>query len=680
MPFRRTIISLISAALILAASLPALATVTISDLTGRKATFAAPPTRIVSLVPAVTESLYALGAGDTVKGTSIFFDTPYGYQPAPVVGGFFAPSLAAILEQKPQVVITGRIHGKLEQKLRAKGITPLRLQADRLEDLYRSLTILGTLLGKEQQAAALNAKLRGQMKEMAAKTAKLPASASRRVTRVMGVNPKKNLISIPGDDSFQNDLIAAAGGTPPQVGKKGGSVPLTLAEWQKLDPQVVYWCGDKKKVREFLSQPGWREVAAVKNQRLYTLPCQLTCRAWVHSGEFVAWLSALAYGDYYAKPEYQLSPPKVIGREPLKIKLSYVAQAEVVSERLMDFVQKTLVIELKQLGMVLSTLEGQREGVSWVGNHYLPPPTWRLGTHGGLADLRARVLGVLGLEAGRTSLLYTGANMDHLAIQRASQGERVAYALVTAGARGNALRLAVENQGHLDPGTINVIIMTNRSLSPRAMARALISATEGKTAALEDLDLRSSFKPLKYAATGTGTDNIVVVQGQGPVEDLTGGHSPMGGLIARAVHAGVLEAVARQNRLRQGRNVFQRLRERKVSLHALAGYSGGNCPQGGVSLGRLEEALLNPRYAALVEAGLSLSDAAARGQVHDLAAFQVWCDAVSRELAGKRPLAPPVKLGGPELPRPLAMALGAILRGLASEPRPLIPISGGSCG
>ncbi len=682
MPLRRMLMPVLSALCLLALCLPARAAVTVTDLAGRQASFAAPPARVVSLVPAVTESLYALGAGEVVKGNTIFFLTPAGHKPAPVVGGFFAPDLEAILRLKPQVVITGQIHASLEKQLKAKGITPLRLQARRLEDLYTSLDVLGQMLGKQEKAGQIKARLRGQMQRMAKKTALLPKEARRRVTRVMGVDPQGGFIYIPGDDSFQNELIAAAGGIPPKVGKKGGSVKLSLAEWRKLDPQAAYWCNNDKRVSKFLARPGWREVEAVKKHRLYPyFPCELTCRAWVHSDAFVKWLAGLVYGDYFSQPKYQISKPEIISRRPLKIDLSYVASAEVVSQRLMDFVQKTLLVRLKQPCMVLSTLQGQREGVSVAGNHYLPPPTWLLGGHGGLAQLRARVLGVLGLKESEASLLYTGANMDHLAVQRAVLGKRVAYALVTAGARGNALRLAAESKAQVKPGTINILILTNHRLSPRAMARALITVTEAKTAALEDLDLRSTYAPLKYAATGTGTDNILVVQGQGPAEELTGGHSPMGEVIARAVHAGVLEAVERQNRLRQGRNVFQRLRERKVSLHALAGgRSGGSCPGGKVPVGRLEAALLNPRYAALVEAALSLCDAAQRGQWHDQAAFAAWCDSVAQEIAGKRPLAPPCKLGGPALPQPLAMALGAILQGLASNPQPLMPVSGGECG
>ena len=670
---RRICLLGLSLLLILATAGSAKASISITDFAGRQASFAAPPTRVVSLVPEVSEDIYALGAGSAVKGTTIFFSPPAGNTPPALVGGFFSPDLKAILKLKPQVVITGRFHAKLEDKLRAQGITPLRLQARRLDDLYPRLELLGKLFNKPEQARRLSQKARSQMKLVADKMAVLPAKAHRRVTRIMGADPKGGFIYIPGDDSFQNQVVASAGGIPPKVGKKGGSVKLTLAEWKALNPQAAYYCGQGKAIKKLLAQPGWREVEAVQKKRLYKMPCELTCRTSVHSGYFAQWLAALIYSDYFGKKKYQVLPWKVVGQKPLDIKLSYVKRAEVVSEVIQDFVHKTLVIGFAQPQTILSTLEGQRDGVATVGNHYLPPPSWRLDIHGGLVQLRQRVMGVLGLEPSQSSLLYTGANMDYLAVKRASQGKRTAYALVTAGARGNALRLVEEGAGHLDPGTINILVLTNHQLSPRAMARAVISATQAKTAALEDLDLRSSYKPLKYAATGTGTDNILVAAGQGPAEDLTGGHSVMGGLIARAVYAGVLEAVDKQNRLRPGRSVFERLREREVSLHAL-------CGKNGVSVGRLETALLQPANAALVEAAFSLSDAAARDQLQDVAAFGAWCQEAAQRIAGSRPLAPPYKLGGPPLPRPLAMALGAILQGLASQAQGGVKISAGECG
>jgi len=668
-------------AALLTAPLPqALAAVSFTDFAGRQIRLAAPPQRVVSLVPEVTDAIYALGVGAALKGHTMYSRTPSGEPTAALVGGFYQPDLEAVLRLKPQVVFTSRVHKEQEKTLAAKGVSVVRLHARDLNDLYTRLEILGMIFDRTAQASQLAAQVRSDFGLAAQKTARLPAKAKRRVMRLMGVDPRGGFVYTPGDDSFQNELIAAAGGIPPRLGAKGGSVKMSLAQWQAFDPQVVYACGDAAAARKFLRRDGWNQVEAVKRGKVIALPCDLTCRVSLDSGRFVQWLAAKVYGDYFAQEQYQIYPPAAISRRPLKIDLPYVRQAQVVDVRIQDFIHRTLLIDFKQPMMVLSTLEGQREGVRLVGNHYLPPPAWGLGHGGGLDELRLRVVEALKIDPKTSSLLFTGADMNNLSVQRQADGGLEAYALVTAGATHNALRIAAEGGAFREPGTINILVLTNRGLTPRAMARALITITEAKTAALEDLDVRSSKHPLEFPATGTGTDNIIVVQGMGPKADLTGGHSRLGALMAQAVHAGVLEALAKQNRLRQGRHVLHRLRERGVSLYALTSQKAASCPTGAVSMGRLEGALLDPGNAALVETALALCDAQARRQVSALEPFKQMCEEQARRLAGSHPLAAPYKLGGKPLPEPLALALGAILRGLASQPQPVIPVSGGECG
>ena len=71
----------------------------------------------------------------------------------------------------------------------------------------------------------------------------------------------------------------------------------------------------------------------------------------------------------------------------------------------------------------------------------------------------------------------------------------IVYALVTAGVQDNAVRASVDEGRFYEPGTINVIILTNMQLTPRALTRAMISATEAKSAALQDLDIRTRILP-----------------------------------------------------------------------------------------------------------------------------------------------------------------------------------------
>jgi adenosylcobinamide hydrolase len=114
----------------------------------------------------------------------------------------------------------------------------------------------------------------------------------------------------------------------------------------------------------------------------------------------------------------------------------------------------------------------------------------------------------------------TAADMDNLAVVTKQFGPFTVTALVTAGAKSNALR-------------------------------AVVTITEAKTAALEDLKVPSSYTK-GAQATGTGTDSVIVVSGSnGPKVTYSGGHSRIGDLISKAVHQAVLEALKKQNGFRR---------------------------------------------------------------------------------------------------------------------------------
>ena len=354
------------------------------------------------------------------------------------------------------------------------------------------------------------------------------------------------------------------------------------------------------------------------------------------------------------------------GSKPVAVDLPYVKSAEIAETSLYDSVHKTLIITFAKAMSVSSTLEGFRENILYVGNSYSPPQVWELYHRIGLDVSRRQLLETLKKDAKDTSMLFTGADMDNLSVQKQSFKEMTVYALVTAGVESNAVRMSQDTGAYYEPGTINMIVLSNMKLTPRAMNRAIISATEAKTAALWDMDIRSSQTPVNNPATGTGTDNIIVVQGDGAVIDSAGGHCKMGELIAKAVYAGVQEAVFRQNGLAQKRSVSQRLKERRISLHGIA--TACECGQEkGKIAAELEKLLLLPYYAGFMETALSLSDAHERGQVKDLSAFQAWCEQISAEIAGKAiQKKQEISLSEP-LPLVLEMAFKALLSGITAK-------------
>ena len=97
---------------------------TVRDMVGREVPVPAAPRRIVSLVPSVTEILYALGVDDLLVGVTTLCDFPPAARDKPKVGGIVNPSLEAIAALRPDLVIA-TTEGNRErtiQQLEAIGI------------------------------------------------------------------------------------------------------------------------------------------------------------------------------------------------------------------------------------------------------------------------------------------------------------------------------------------------------------------------------------------------------------------------------------------------------------------------------------------------------------------------------------------------------------------------------
>jgi adenosylcobinamide amidohydrolase len=464
-------------------------------------------------------------------------------------------------------------------------------------------------------------------------------------------------------------MIRAAGGIPPELGKKGDIVVITKEEWMRFNPHIIYGCGgDRETARKFFDRPGWKDVDAVKNGNIFYFPCNLTCRVSTNTGYFVSWLSSRIYTDEFSNKEDQVLEEKIFKSRKLDLDLDYIEDARISYSHIHDFLNKTLIIDFKQPLSVVSTLEGEQKGIESVGNHYSPPSCWGIGHKSGLSGVRKRVYQVIGKSDETASFLLTGADMDNLVVKRQKFNDMEIYVLVTAGVKSNAVRMSKDEGRFYEPGTINIILLPNMKLTPRAMTRAIISATEAKTAALQDLDIRSAYSSLYNQATGTGTDNIIVTQGTGIRIENAGGHSKLGELIAKAVYAGVQEAVHKQNGIVNRRNVFQRLKDRKISMFALTSGIKCNCSLKKRDLVcAVEEILLNPRYAGFVEASFALSDDYERGLICDLSDYELWCRKVAEEIAGKE-IEDMTDLIFPDhLPVVIKMSFNSILNGIYNK-------------
>jgi adenosylcobinamide hydrolase len=226
-----------------------------------------------------------------------------------------------------------------------------------------------------------------------------------------------------------------------------------------------------------------------------------------------------------------------------------------------------LVCELLVPHRVLSTSVrngGQTEHLRYLFNHQSceganHSEREKLMVGMGLENYHDALCRELGIEPDDTASMGTAANMNYAAIAQASDESVSVSAIVTAGVHGNACCAGdpagwreTEDGWRKDSqigGTINTLLLISHPITDGALARSVITMTEAKSAALQQLAVRSRYSP--EFATGTGTDQFCVAAplSDGHALTSTSPHTKLGELIGVTVRDGTLEALRWQNGL-----------------------------------------------------------------------------------------------------------------------------------
>jgi iron complex transport system substrate-binding protein len=189
--------------------------------------------RVVSLGPATTEALFAIGAGDRVVARSRYCDWPPEATKLPAVGGI-EPDLEAILQLGPDLVVgpSGQWSAHISETMQTHGIAtwfPDEIQS--LAEVDALLAGLGQRTGHAVQARAVADALDAREEAIAKAAAHAPGP---RVLLVAGLSP----IVVAGPRSFAADLLRHAGAT--NVVADGGAWPtLGFERVVELDPDVI---------------------------------------------------------------------------------------------------------------------------------------------------------------------------------------------------------------------------------------------------------------------------------------------------------------------------------------------------------------------------------------------------------------------------------------------------------
>jgi iron complex transport system substrate-binding protein len=236
---------------------------------------APPPGRIVSLIPAVTEMLFAIGDGPRLVGVTSYDHFPPEVSRITRVGGLLDPDVERILGLRPDLVVVYSTQVELKERLDRAGIGYYSYEHRALPDIMATLRAIGERTGSAGRANALAT-------DMERGIATIRSSASHmshpRTMLVFGRDPSslRNLYAS-GGYGFLHDMLEAAGGQNVFADVKQQSVEVSTEMILARRPDVIVelWDGDSVKDANLPRlQQAWAALAsvpAVRNHRVYEL-------------------------------------------------------------------------------------------------------------------------------------------------------------------------------------------------------------------------------------------------------------------------------------------------------------------------------------------------------------------------------------------------------------------------
>lgn len=265
--------------------------ITLTDDLQRQVTLPRSASRIVSLAPSITESLFAIGAGDQVIGVTDYCNFPPEARSCRRVGGMINPSIETIVGLAPDLIVVS-MEGNTRQDFTT--LTALRIPVfvcnpRSFEGINRSLRQLGSLTGRLREATRLTDSL-------SRRAARLRIEGSQRRTPMLLLVSVQPLMAV-GAGTFLHELITVAGGN--NLAASTGLTYPSLSREMVLtaDPDVLLVTSDALDSSEILASlyPEWTRLSAVRTGHVYRVDADLISRPGPRSIEGLALLISLLH-------------------------------------------------------------------------------------------------------------------------------------------------------------------------------------------------------------------------------------------------------------------------------------------------------------------------------------------------------------------------------------------------
>ncbi|MBI1922893.1 ABC transporter substrate-binding protein, partial [Candidatus Poribacteria bacterium] len=235
----------------------------------REVTLPSVPQRIVSIGPANTEILFAIGAGELVVGVDRFSDYPPEAKQLEQVGGLISPAFDKVVSLNPDLVIVGiSIDRDSIDKLASLGLNVALIAPSNLNDIYKAIQLIGQMTNRQSQSEKVVADMQARVKAVRDVVAKISKEQRLRVFYELWPDPLRSA----GPGSFIHDLIGLAGGINIASDAKTPWPLFSLETLVERAPQVIFTTR-KESLGELKTgqRKAFSGLAAVRTGRVYLL-------------------------------------------------------------------------------------------------------------------------------------------------------------------------------------------------------------------------------------------------------------------------------------------------------------------------------------------------------------------------------------------------------------------------
>lgn len=267
------------------------------DMTGREISLDAPASKVVALTAADCEILYAVGAGDTLVGRGEYCDYPAEALDVASVQSGAETNIEQIIALDPDLVLMDTMAQTKEQvkQLEDAGIAVAVSKAENIDGVYKAIEIIGALVGRDDEAAALVDSMKASFEELISK-----ADGDGSKTVYFEVSPLEYGLWTAGSGTFM-DEIATMLGLKNAFSDVEGWAEISEEQVISRNPDFIvtltmYSGTGPKPEEEILSRSGWESMTAVKNSAVLNLANNELTRPGPRLVDGAAALFDLAYG------------------------------------------------------------------------------------------------------------------------------------------------------------------------------------------------------------------------------------------------------------------------------------------------------------------------------------------------------------------------------------------------